>query len=245
MSKTSLKLLGWNGFGQRFDDSAWSSVISAVRTMNTNGARNMIASAIRMLWSAIAISSRLRRTARGGRRRSAAGGGAAGCGLHAHLGPPRVVDPAPRAAQDHQGDGEGDEQQQHRHRRGVAHVEVAEPLLVEQHRIEEGRVLRIAQVVGGVAAPPPRLRGDRAGDVCLGEILQAPRSPPITTANRITGLIVGSVTHRSRCQLPAPSSSRRLVEVLGHVEHRRQEDDHRVADAPHAEQGQRRLRPVR
>ena len=30
---------------------------------------------------------------------------------------------------------------------------------------------------------------------------------PNTTANRITGLIVGSVTKRSRCSAPAPSSS--------------------------------------
>ena len=37
----------------------------------------------------------------------------------------------------------------------------------------------------------------------------------------------------------------RLVQVPRHVEDRRQEDDHRVADAPEAEQDERRLRPAR
>ena len=55
--------------------------------MKANGARNMIASAMRMLWSAIAISARLRRTARGGRRRTnAAAGAGAGGHLDRHAG---------------------------------------------------------------------------------------------------------------------------------------------------------------
>ena len=45
--------------------------------MNTNGARNMIASAIRIEWSAMVISSLLRRTERGGRRAARSAGGAA------------------------------------------------------------------------------------------------------------------------------------------------------------------------
>ena len=47
--KTSTKLLQWNGRGQSVEDSAWSSVISEVSPMNTNGARKQIATPIRML----------------------------------------------------------------------------------------------------------------------------------------------------------------------------------------------------
>ena len=47
--KTSMKLRNRNGCGQRSDESACSVVISDVSTMKTNGARNAIATAIKML----------------------------------------------------------------------------------------------------------------------------------------------------------------------------------------------------
>src|SRR5256885_15998446 len=71
--KTFTKLWNANGCGQSFDDSAWSFVINAVSVMKANGARNMIAAAMRMLWFATAASRRLRRTLAGGRRRTNAG----------------------------------------------------------------------------------------------------------------------------------------------------------------------------
>ena len=68
---------------------------------------------------------------------------------------------------------------------------------------------------------------------------------PITTENRITGLIVGSVTQRSRCGAPRAVEIGGLVEVLRHIEDGREEDDHVVAHAPDPEQHERRLRPAR
>ena len=67
---TSTKLCHANGCGQIRDDNACSFVISAVRAMKTNGARNAIPAAMRTLWFATAISIRLRRTRAGGRRRA-------------------------------------------------------------------------------------------------------------------------------------------------------------------------------
>ena len=67
-----MKLLHWNGCGQRLEDSACSFVISDVRIMKTNGARKMIAPAISRLWSATAIRKRRRRTSAGGFRRTIA-----------------------------------------------------------------------------------------------------------------------------------------------------------------------------
>src|SRR5579862_9514982 len=55
----------WNGWGQKFAVSDCALVISAVSTMNTNGAMNTTASTISTLWSAIATNNRLRRTAQG------------------------------------------------------------------------------------------------------------------------------------------------------------------------------------
>src|SRR5580765_6845979 len=72
--KTSTKFRNRNGWGQRCDESAWFVVISEVRTMNRNGARNAIANAIRMLCRATASRNRFRRTAFGGRRRTIVAG---------------------------------------------------------------------------------------------------------------------------------------------------------------------------
>ena len=81
-------------------------------------------------------------------------------------------------------------------------------MLVEQHRIEERRALRIAEVADGLITGLGGLaRRDVRRDIGLREVLQAVRSRPITTAKRITGLIVGSVTQRMRWNGPAPSSS--------------------------------------
>src|SRR5882724_3945924 len=43
----------------------------------------------------------------------------------------------------------------------------------------------------------------------------SPSITPMTTANRITGLIVGSVTYQSRRRAPAPSSSADSYRCLG------------------------------
>ena len=87
-----------------------------------------------------------------------------------------VVHPAAGVADDEDGDGERDDEQHHRHRRRVAHVEVAEPVLVEQHGIEERRGLGIAEVVDGLVTRLRRLaRRDVGRDVGLREVLQARR----------------------------------------------------------------------
>ena len=97
--------------------------------MNTNGARNITASAIRMLWSATPQQP--------GRRPPvpAAGARLAGGGERLrgrrHQAAARVVDPAVRATQEQEREAEGEDEQDHGHRRGVAQVEVAEALLVE------------------------------------------------------------------------------------------------------------------
>ena len=68
--KTSTKFDQWNGCGQRRAESAWSFDISAVSVMKTNGRRNMIPAAMRMLWSATVTRKRRRRTRAGGLRRT-------------------------------------------------------------------------------------------------------------------------------------------------------------------------------
>src|SRR5688572_11522732 len=67
-----------------------------------------------------------------------------------------VVDPPPRPAEDQHGEDEGDEEENPRHRRGIAHLPVAERVVVEVEHVEAARV-------GGSAL------GD---DIGLGEDLQ-------------------------------------------------------------------------
>src|SRR2546423_2893290 len=132
-------------------ESAWSFVISAVRTMKAKGATKTIAVAISREWFATATRKRWRRTAGGGLRRMRAAGPTGRLAELISAGRRRVVDPAPRVEQDREHDHEGDAEQEHRDRGRVAHVEVDEPLLVEQHGVEERRVLRVAEVVDRVA----------------------------------------------------------------------------------------------
>ena len=68
--KTSTKLRQRNGSGHRCEDSACVFVISAVRMMKKNGARNMTATTISSEWFATASRKRLRRTAAGTLRRT-------------------------------------------------------------------------------------------------------------------------------------------------------------------------------
>ena len=68
---------------------------------------------------------------------------------------------------------------------------------------------------------------------------------PVTAENISTGEIVGSVMLPELLPGAGAVDGRRLVQVLGHVQQRRQEDHHHVADAPHGQQGQPRLGPVR
>ena len=239
MWKTSAKLPHSNVFGQSSGERAWSDVISAVRAMKTTGAMNAIAAAIRRLCSATAIRKRCRRTARGSFRRSN------GAADRAHRAAPGVVHPAARVPDDQQRHRERDREQEHRHRRGVAHVEEAEAVVVEEHRIEERRAFRIALLERARRA---RLRGlaggDRGGDVGLREVLER-----LDHAEHDR-----EEDHRADRRQRHPAQPleraravelRRLVQVPRHVEDRGQEDDHDVADAPHREQRQGRLRPLR
>ena len=57
---------------------------------------------------------------------------------------------------------------------------------------------------------------------------------PITSEKKITGEISGSVTRRNRCHPLRALDVRGFVELARHVEHAREEDDHRVADPPEA-----------
>ena len=63
--KTFLKFDHTNGCGTRLAESAWRSVMSAVRSMNSTGRANASETAISTAWLAIARSSRRRRTAGG------------------------------------------------------------------------------------------------------------------------------------------------------------------------------------
>src|SRR2546423_423396 len=104
--------------------------------MKPNGAMKMIAAAIRSELFATATRKRWRRTAAGGlRRTSAAATGTLAEVISARR--PGVVDPAAGVDEDQRDDDEGDAEQDHRKRRRVAHVEVHEAVLVEQHRVEE------------------------------------------------------------------------------------------------------------
>ena len=214
-------------------------VISAVSVMKTTGARNASAAAIRRLCSATETRKRRRRTARGGFRRTKGVGDRA-----AHRTAPGVVHPAPRVPHDHERHRERDHEQQHRHRRGVAHVEEAEAVVVEEDGIEERRALRVALLERADRARLRRLACcDRGRDVRLREVLER-----LDHAQHDR-----EEDHRAdrRQRHPAqPLEGARavelggLVQVLRHVEDRRQEDDHDVADAPEREQRQRRLRPL-
>ena len=142
--------------------------------MKTNGARKATAAAISRLWSAIATG------AAGGAPSAAAppDGERASTVVAALTDRSLVVHPAARVADDQERDRERDDEQEHRHRRGVAHVEVAEPVLVEEDRVEERRALGVAELERALRA---RLRGlagrDVRRDVGLREVLQRPRSP--------------------------------------------------------------------
>ena len=199
--KTSTKLLQWNGCGHSFGVSAWSLVINAVSTMKTSGARNTIAARS----GCCARRSRPaapRRTAAGARRRTTRRSAAVAI---SGIAPRPVVDPAPRVADDEQRDGERDREQQHRQRRRVAHVEVRSPGSRggSDRRASSLGVAELERALGRPAGVPA---GDAGGDLGLVKYC-SPWITPRTTANRITGLIVGSVTQRSRCSGPAPSSS--------------------------------------
>jgi hypothetical protein len=72
---TRVKFDHWNVSGQTSADSACRLLMSAVRTTNTSGMRNMAATAISRAWSPTASRRWRRRTAAGGRTRSGAPGG--------------------------------------------------------------------------------------------------------------------------------------------------------------------------
>src|SRR2546423_12362982 len=80
-------------------ESAWSFVISAVRTMKAKGAMKTIAVAISREWFATATRKRWRRTAGGGLRRMRAAGPTGRLAELISAGRRRVVDPAPRGQQ--------------------------------------------------------------------------------------------------------------------------------------------------
>jgi hypothetical protein len=70
-----------------------------------------------------------------------------------------------------------------------------------------------------------------------------PKMIPVTTSKKITGDTIGRLTCRNFANR-WPLQIGRLIEVLGHVEEPREEDDHRVAHAPEAEEDESRLRPL-
>src|SRR5204863_10060977 len=145
--------------------------------MNKKCAMKRAAVTIRSEWFATpSRKRRLRTEARGLRRASSRATGTLAELTSTLRG--RVVDPFARVDDDEQRHGERDSEEQHRERGRVAHVEVPEPLLVQEHGVEERRALRIAVVVDGLVACLGRLaRGDVRGDVRLREVLQ-PRDHP-------------------------------------------------------------------
>ena len=140
---------------------------------------------------------------------------------------------------------ERDDEQQHRHRRGVAHVEEPEPVVVEEDRVEERRALGVAELERARAACLRRLPcRDARGDVRLREVLQA-----LDHAEH-DGEEDHGADQRERHPaeaLPRPGAVElgRLVEVPRDVEHGGEEDDHRVPDPPEAQHHERGLRPAR
>src|SRR5919201_445072 len=107
---------------------------------------NTAAAAISRLWLAAAKRSLRRLTAGGSRRLMIAGRAAMSTLAVLNLATPSpqrplVVNPSPRGENDDERDAERDREQDHRHCGGVAHVEVAEPVLVEEDREEQRRVL--------------------------------------------------------------------------------------------------------
>ena len=134
--------------------------------------------------------------------------------------------------------------QQHRHRRRVAHLEVVEPVLVEQHRVEQRRVVRVAEAAERVACLRRLSGGNARRDIRLREVLQAldhaeDDREQDHRAHRRERHVAHALQRARAVELGG------LVEVLRHVEHRSEKDDHHVPDSPEAEQDQRRLRPFR
>src|SRR3954462_11272504 len=138
------------GCGHRCAESAWSFVIRAVSVMNTNGPRNRAAVTMSNEWFATPSRKRRRRTSAGGFLRTSGALAAVVVALTSRG--PCVVDPAARVDDDHERHRERHREQQDRQRRRVAHVEVAEAVLVEEQRIEERRAFGIAEVVDGLVA---------------------------------------------------------------------------------------------
>src|ERR1051325_4304492 len=97
-----MKLEHRNGCGHKWLERACRSVISAVRTMNTIGARNIAARAISSAWLQIVDSIRWRRTSAGTGRGFGTGGPPACAdtrtGALTPKEPPRVMHPATRRA---------------------------------------------------------------------------------------------------------------------------------------------------
>src|SRR3954468_9223597 len=148
--KTSMKFCHLKGCGHRCAESAWSFVIRAVSVMNTNGPRKRAAVTMSNEWFATPSRKRRRRTSAGGFLRTSGALAAVVVALTSRGS--RVVDPAARVDDDHERHRERHREQQDRQRRRVAHVEVAEAVLVEEHRIEERRAFGIAEVVDGLVA---------------------------------------------------------------------------------------------
>src|SRR5919204_3907739 len=211
--------------------------------MKPNGARKAIAEAISSEWFATETRKRCRRTEAGGRRLVTERVPSGTLAVLISACASGVVDPAPRVPEDDRGHGERDNEQHHRERAGVAHEVVHERRLVEQDGVEERRVLRVTQVVDRVACLRGLAGGDVGGDVGLREVLE-----PLDHAEDDREQDDGA--DRRQRHVPKPSQRPgavelgRLVQVLRDVENRREEDDHRVPDAPDLEERQRRLRPA-
>src|SRR5688572_4999924 len=118
--------------------------LSEVESIQTNGARN--SSAPGTISATIATLNSRSRVARRARMPGRAGAAAARSSTiaSAPLDLALVVDPVRRRAEDQQREGEDDQEQHPGQGGGVAHLEVAEGVLVEVEVVEEGRAARPA-----------------------------------------------------------------------------------------------------
>ena len=142
--------------------------------------------------------------------------------------------PAARGGKQHGGRRHRGDEEHPRHRRGVAHVEVRERLLVQPHAVEEQRPLRVARRAAG--------RGGR--DEGLVEVLEAVDHPDHQREEdhrRDHGQGHVAEALPRVCALDRD----RLVQVAGDVEQAGEVDHDGVADAPQAEHDQGRLGPGR
>ncbi len=117
-------------------------------------------------------------------------------------------------------------------------------MLVEQDRVEERRVLGVAEVDARRVAGLGRLaRGDVRRDVRLGEVLE-PLDHADDDREEDHRADRGQRHPAEPLQRPGAVELRRLVEVPRDVEDRREEDDHDVSDPPEPEQDERGLGPA-